>query len=482
MNEENDNEINYNTTNDVNVSSVNNSTNTSNINSSYNTSTKKVKKSNGGAGSRVFVPFISGVLGASLVLGVCFGVPNIRVKLLSNSSNSDISTNSSGLLESNNNTQVADFINLTEYSETAVGVANKVLPSVVGISITYNVNTIFGSSKAEASGSGIIISEDGYILTNNHVVSNQSSNGYYQLQEANSLKVHLYDDPTEYDATIIGTDSYSDLAVLKIEKDGLTPATRGNSNDIKVGEFAMAIGNPLGMDSSVTCGIISAVNREVTSEDGNTYVAIQTDAAINSGNSGGALVNAKGEVIGINTLKLSGNGVEGIGFAIPISTTTEIVNQLIEFQSVKRPFIGIIGTTVDQSSIEKYGFPKGVYVRTIEEGSPTANSDLKVGDIITKLNGEDVNSIEQLNRIKNTHAIGDTITLTVSRNGEELEINVTLAEALENDEKEKENENEQQQNNNNNNNDNNNDNNRNNRDDFEDFFDDGSSFWDFFNY
>ena len=193
----------------------------------------------------------------------------------------------------------------------------------------------------------------------------------------------------------------------------------------------MAIGNPLGMDSSVTCGVVSAIDREVSDSEGNTYLAIQTDAAINSGNSGGALVNSKGEVIGINTLKLAGSGIEGIGFAIPISTTTEIVSQLIEFQTVKRPYIGIIGTTVDESTIERYNFPEGVYIRTIEENSPAAQADLKVGDIITKIEGEQISTIEQLNRIKNTHAIGETITLTVIRNGEEKDVSVVLGETPE---------------------------------------------------
>ena len=379
--------------------------------------------------SRFFVPFISGMLGASLVIGICFGVPSVKTKLLTINTNSNQTTTTEGFLQTNK-TQT-NLVNISEYSNTAIAVAEKVLPSVVGITVKYNVNSIFGSSETEASGSGIIISEDGYILTNNHVVSSSSSSSYYQLSEATGLIVNLYNDQTEYQATVIGTDSYSDLAVLKIEATGLSAATLGNSDNVKVGEFVMAIGNPLGMDSSVTGGIVSAVDREVSDNEGNTYLAIQTDAAINSGNSGGALVNANGEVIGINTLKLSGDGVEGIGFAIPISTTTEIVNQLIEFQTVKRPYIGIIGTTVDKSTIERYNFPEGVYIRTIEENSPASQANLKVGDIITKLNGDTVNSIEQLNRLKNTHPIGDTVTLTVIRNGEEIEVKVTLGETPE---------------------------------------------------
>ena len=386
---------------------------------------KKDKKNN-----RFFVPFISGMLGASLVIGICFGIPSIKTKLLTINTSSNTKTSTTEFLQTNKN-QATNLVNISDYSNTAISVAEKVLPSVVGITITYNVNSIFGSSETEATGSGIIISEDGYILTNNHVVSSSSSNSYYQLSEATKLTVNLYNDKTEYEATIIGTDSYSDLAILKIDAENLAVATLGNSENVKVGEFVMAVGNPLGMDSSVTCGIVSAIDREVSDNEGNTYLAIQTDAAINSGNSGGALVNSNGEVIGINTLKLSGTGIEGIGFAIPISTTTEIVNQLIEFQTVKRPYIGIIGTTIDESTIERYNFPRGVYVRTIEENSPASQADLKVGDIITKLNGEEVTSIEQLNRIKNTNAIGTEVTLTIIRNSEEKDIKLTLGETPE---------------------------------------------------
>ena len=380
--------------------------------------------------SRFFVPFISGMLGASLVIGICFGVPSIKMKLLTiNTSSNNPNKPTEGILQPNKN--ATNIVNMSDYSNTAISVAEKVFPSVVGITVKYNINSIFGSSDTEATGSGIIISEDGYILTNNHVVSSSSSSSYYQLSEATGLTVNLYNDTKEYEAKVIGTDSYSDLAVLKIEAENLSVATLGNSENVKVGEFVMAVGNPLGMDSSVTGGIVSAVDREVSDNEGNTYLAIQTDAAINSGNSGGALVNGNGEVIGINTLKLAGNGIEGIGFAIPISTTTEIVNQLIEFQTVKRPYIGIIGTTGDESTIERYNFPEGVYVRTIEENSPASQANLKVGDIITKLNGDKVTSIEQLNRLKNTHPIGDTITLTVIRNGEEIEVKVTLGETPE---------------------------------------------------
>lgn len=294
------------------------------------------------------MPFLSGIIGASLVVGACFGVPSIKQKLVGTPR---YTTSTSAPTENN-------FVNIAEYSNTSTYVAEKVLPSVVGITVTYQVSSFFGGTgTSEATGSGIIISEDGYIVTNNHVISSESNSNYFQISEATGIKVNLYGDSQGYDATVVGTDTYTDLAVLKIEKSGLTPAVLGNSSELKVGEFVMAIGNPLGMDYSVTSGIVSAIDREV-SVDGTTYNAIQTDAAINSGNSGGALVNSNGEVVGINTLKLAGNGIEGIGFAIPISSTTSVIDQLIEYKSVKRPYIGIAGSEVDSATAKRYNLQK----------------------------------------------------------------------------------------------------------------------------
>ena len=406
-------------------------------NSSFKKSSNK-HSSNGSFGKSVIVPFISGIVGATLVVGTCFGVPSIKQKLITANDLKPVMSTSS-----NSDTNV---VSLSNFSDTSISVAEKVLPSVVGITVNYQISSIFGgSSTADATGSGIILTEDGYIVTNNHVISSESSYSYFAIQEATGIKVNIYGDDQSYDATVVGTDSITDLAVLKIEKDGLTPATFGDSNDVKVGEFVMAIGNPLGMTYSVTSGIVSAINREVES-DGVTYTAIQTDAAINSGNSGGALVNANGEVIGINTLKLSGTGIEGVGFAIPISSTTSIVNQLIEFKTVKRPYIGISGSAVDTAVAEKYNVPVGVYVEKVEKDSPAEKAGIEKGDIITKLEGKDVKSINELNKVKYTYNIGDTVTLTIVRDNEEKEIKVTLTEMpeeKEDDSKEKQQQSEQ---------------------------------------
>ncbi len=397
--------------------------NFNNDNTFRTSSVKTVKNySSTGFGKSVFVPFLSGIVGATLVIGTCFGVPTIKNKLLQGSVPKQITTSTSSSDSGTN------LINLSNYSDTSIAVAEKVLPSVVGITVTYQISSVFGgNSTSDATGSGIIISEDGYILTNNHVISSESSSSYFEIGKATSIKINLYDSEETFEATVVGTDSYTDLAVLKIDKTGLIPATLGNSDNVKVGEFVMAIGNPLGMDYSVTSGIVSAIDREVES-DGSVYYAIQTDAAINSGNSGGALVNANGEVIGVNTLKFSGTGIEGIGFAIPISSTTSIVNQLIEHQTVKRPYIGIYGSSVDSTTAKRYNLPEGIYIEDVEKDSPAEKAGLKTSDIITKIEGNDVKSVNELNKIKYTHNIGDTVTLSVYRNNENIDIEILLAE------------------------------------------------------
>ena len=383
----------------------------------------KTTKKSRGFGKTIVFPFMFGILVFFVVIGACFGIPSIKDKIIGTTTSSSFSTPTS--------TQTTlDVVNLSEFSNTSINVAQKVLPSIVGITVNYNVNSVFGNSTAKATGSGIIISEDGYIVTNNHVISSESNASYYAITEATGITVNLYNDSTEYTATIVGTDSYTDLAVIKIDATGLTPATLGNSDNVQVGEFAMAVGNPLGMQSSVTSGIVSAVNREVTTEDGTTYTAIQTDAAINSGNSGGALVNANGEVIGINTLKLSGDGIEGMGFAIPINSTTKVISELIEYKEVRRPYIGITGSAVSEEISTRYNVPQGVYVESVEAGGPAEAAGLKVGDIITKIQGTDVSTVQELNNIKNTYSIGDEVTLTVYSNNEYKDVKITLQEQV----------------------------------------------------
>lgn len=392
------------------------------------------KANSNGFGKSILLPFFSGVVGCSLVIGTCFGVPSVKEKLIGKSStNSTVQTSTSA---SNAEGTSTNLISLSNYSNTAVFAANKILPSIVGIEVSYTTtsNSIFGfgspsTSTATATGSGIIISEDGYIVTNNHVVDTSSSNSYsyYDISEATSVKVKLYGSDETYDAKIVGKDSQTDLAVLKIDKTDLTAAEFADSDQAVVGEFVMAVGSPLGLDTTVTTGIISAVNREVESE-GTKYVCIQTDAAINSGNSGGALVNSDGKVIGINTLKLSGSGVEGIGFAIPINSTLDVISQLKDHNKVLRPYIGISGIDLDDSTAKRYNLVLGVYVKTVQNFSPAEKAGLQSGDVIIQADGKDIKTMDELNEIKNSHKIGDTMTLKVNRSGQEKEVTVTLEE------------------------------------------------------
>ena len=384
----------------------------------------KKEKNHSNFGKQVFGPFLSGIVGAGLVVGICFGVPSIKNNIIKSDNNS------SNTVSTNTSNGTISAVSLENFSDTGIGVANKVLPSVVGIKVEYSVSSIFYrnmSSTATAEGSGVIIREDGYILTNNHIVNTSSSSNFYEVGKANKVTVYLYNDETPYEATIVGTDEQTDLAVLKIDKTGLTAATLGNSDNVKVGEFAMAIGNPLGMQSSVSSGIVSAVNRKVTS-DNKTYTLIQTDAAINSGNSGGALVNSNGEVIGINTLKMSGSGIEGMGFAIPINSTKTIYEQLIQYSKVKRPYIGISGRDLDEETAKANNLVVGVYVISIDEFSSAEKAGIKIGDVITKIDGKEIKTMEELNEVKNAHSIGDEITLTINRNGNEKEFKLTLQE------------------------------------------------------
>lgn len=329
-------------------------------------------------------------------------------------------------------------------------IVEKAMPSAVGISatFTYSAQTSaagyrsfgFGGmfenaqpaeEEVNAAGSGIVMSSDGYIITNAHVIYDTESQ--YQMGKAKSVKVIMGENhDTEYEAEIVGYDIQTDLAVLKIDAEGLTPAEFGNSDDLMVGELVVAIGNPLGFElyGTTTCGIVSAKNREVELED-KTMKLIQTDAAINSGNSGGMLLNSCGQVIGINSLKMSSSygeaSVEGLGFAIPINDAAEIIKSLISDGYVTgRPLLGISGTTVTEEQAERYHIPQGVYVYSVSEKSV---SGLQQGDVITAINGTEITTMEELNEQKNLYKAGETVSLRVSRGGESINVQVTLQES-----------------------------------------------------
>lgn len=318
-------------------------------------------------------------------------------------------------------------VSLEQYSDTAIYAANKVLPSIVSVYVEYEVSYYGRTQTSEAQGSGVIISKDGYILTNNHVISSGDSSAFYEVSEANSVKIKLYQDDKEYDAKIIGSDEKTDLAVLKIDKNDLVAAELGDSSSVKVGEFVLAVGNPYGLEHSVTSGIISALNREMT-VDSTEYTVIQADCAINSGNSGGAFVNSQGQVIGIATLKLSGTGIEGVSFAIPINDTEPIYKELIENGKIIRPFIGIQGIDIDTQTAVRNNLTEGIYIDSFVKGSPAADSDLKVGDVIISIDGKSIKTMDELNEYKNTKKVGDEITLGIYRDSKKMEVKITLGE------------------------------------------------------
>ncbi len=289
---------------------------------------------------------------------------------------------------------------------STVDISKKVGPAVVGITSTVNnVMSIFGTATtSEGTGSGIIISADGYIVTNNHVIDG-----------ASAVNVTL-NTGTEYEAKVVGSDAKTDLAVIKIKPDEtLSVAELGDSSSIQVGERAIAIGNPLGMEffGSTTQGIISAINRTINVEN-RTMSVIQTDAAINEGNSGGALVNAYGQVIGINAVKIASSSVEGMGFAIPISEAKPIIEDLIKFGYVKgRPVLGISARDVTRDMAQRQGWPIGVQVMSTQVGSGAEIAGLEQGDIIVKADGKEVKNFDDLTKIKDSHKPGEVIRLEV---------------------------------------------------------------------
>lgn len=336
-----------------------------------------------------------------------------------------------------------DGVYITDVSE----VVDEVMPSIVAITSKTVINSVnsglfdffFGSSTprsytTEGAGSGVIVAEDDenlYILTNNHVVKNTSE-----------LSVKFIDDKS-FDATIKGVSKRKDIAIVTVSKNSIENetlskikiATLGDSTKLKVGNGVIAIGNALGYGQSVTIGVVSALNREVTTED-YAQEMIQTDAAINGGNSGGALLNSKGEVIGINSAKYSQSGtstsasIEGMGFAIPISDVTELIASLIKGEDDKELTLGIEGYMTNSGNIASYRLPEGFYVSAITPGGNAEKSDLEIGNIITEIEGNKVTSLETIRKVLNKKQHGNSVTLKVkyaSRNEyKEKEIAITL--------------------------------------------------------
>ena len=294
--------------------------------------------------------------------------------------------------------------------------------STVGITTSVTTNFWGYQTTAAVSGSGFILTEDGYILTNFPVI-----------EDSNSITVTAYDGTT-YDATVVGYDESNDIAVLKVEAEGLTPVVLGDSDDLNVGDTVVAIGNPLGeLTFSLTSGVVSALDREVTMSSGVTMDLIQTDCAINSGNSGGALFNLYGEVIGITNAKYSGSGssgqasIDNIGFAIPINSVRNIVESIIENGYIVKPYIGVSVTDVSAET-QSYGLPQGAAVKEVTEGSPAEQAGLQVNDIITRVGDTEITCSDDLVSLVKECQAGDELVMQVYRSGETLELTVTVAE------------------------------------------------------
>lgn len=361
---------------------------------------------------------------ASIVIGIVTGIVTsaattyLYINKVEQKTESSVDSNKSETV-TNNGTKYE----ITQVENPVVAIADVAGKSVVGVTVRSVSNTVFGgTSTSDSEGSGIIYTADGYIVTNYHVIEDAISN-----QSISKVYVTLPNSDEEIEASIIGADSVTDIAVIKIQKEGLSAATFDDSNNLKVGELVVAIGNPLGRElaGSITVGYVSALNRTLTS-NGRTYKLLQTDAAINPGNSGGALVSSSGKVIGINTVKIGATDVEGIGFAIPSNIAKPIVDELIKNGKIVRPYIGISGISLDDNMAKRYNLVKGVYVAKIESSSAAYNAGIKVGDVIVKIDDKEITTIEELNEIKNSKSVGDTVKITVYRDGKNTEINVKL--------------------------------------------------------
>lgn len=314
----------------------------------------------------------------------------------------------------------------TSKEMTAAEVYAANVNSTVGITTSITTNYWGYQTTAAASGSGFILTADGYILTNYHVIEN-----------SNSVKVTMYDGAS-YDATIVGYDESNDIAVLKIDATGLTPVVLGDSDELNVGDSVVAIGNPLGeLTFSLTSGAVSALNREVTLSSNVTMDLIQTDCAINSGNSGGPIFDMNGNVVGITTAKYSSSGysnaasVEGIGFCIPVNDAMSIVNDLMQYGYVKgRVSMGVSVRAMDTTVAQYYNLPTGVYVAGVTSGSAAENAGIQEGDMICAIDGDETASVAALKQKLKDYKPGDTATVSIYRtsNNEKLDVTITFDE------------------------------------------------------
>ena len=376
-------------------------------------SANKKRKKNNGFKAVVATGLICSLIGGGIggVVGANFAADNLRAVLLDSETDAQI--------DETNRLQLMGGLN--EVSPV-VAIAEKVTPSVVGVKTFGTAYTYWGQripNQELGSGSGIIYSEDGYIITNYHVIEN-----------ATSVMITL-SDGTEYDARIIGSDASSDLAVLKVEAENLPEAELGDSSALQIGELVVAIGNPLGYENTVTDGIVSGLNRQLTDYI-DSATLIQTNATINSGNSGGALVNSKGKVVGINSAKLVASNAEGMGFALSINEVRPIVEEIISKGHVSRPYLGVSINSqyqVDAETAERYEIPMGIQIAEVAVHGPAERAGLQAGDIIYKVNDTLIQNFDDLSDIIDESKVGDKLRILANRNGEKVVADVILGEA-----------------------------------------------------
>lgn len=412
-----------------------------NENTENNEDTKKPKK-------RVGLKIAAALMAFSLVsagsIGIYSRLDDTADKSVSLSEEAEPSKSE----KKSNNSDLAGNINYLAASQkdgigiTTEEIVEKMLPTVVGIESSFTSQSSANSfgfgygfgggapSQSKATGTGVVITKDGYIVTNAHVIYDTQ----YGSGLADSISV-LMNDEKSYDAEVIGYDTDCDLAVLKINADNLTAAEFGDSDNLRLGESVIAIGNPLGFElmNTVTKGIVSGKDRRITINDKSMNL-IQTDAAINSGNSGGPLIDMNGKVIGINSSKMSSSysatSIEGIGFAIPSNEASKIVEDLMKYGYVTgKPQFGISAQDVTETISNMYNLPLGAYITAVEEGSAADEAGLIAGDVITGADGEKITTVEELNIIKNKHTAGDEIEITYVRSGKTQNATVTLGES-----------------------------------------------------
>ncbi len=374
-------------------------------------------------GAMIAIALVCAILGGGIgSAATALIATNGAVVSTSSSSSTDSSSTTSGTVINTSSHTNEVILNEVESGEemTAAEVYAQNVNATVGITTSITTNYFGYTTTSAASGSGFIISSDGYILTNYHVI-----------EDSDSITVSLYNGES-YSATLVGYDESNDIAVLKIDAEDLSTVTLGDSDALNVGDSVVAIGNPLGeLTFSLTAGIVSALDRSITLSSGSTMDLIQTDCAINSGNSGGALFNMYGEVIGITNAKYSSSSsseasIDNIGFAIPINTVKEIVYSIIETGTYEKSYIGVTVTDVNTSTYYSTGITSGAVVYSVTEGAPADEAGLEVGDIITKADDTEITGASSLSNYVASLEVGDELVLEIYRDGETRVIVVTV--------------------------------------------------------